>query len=634
MSEEVMLGEAIEALRQGQRERARDLLTRLLRSNQQNPEYWLWMSGAVDPLSERIYCLKAVLRLDPENVAAKRGLVMMGALPPDDTIKPAPLVRRRIEVHLDAEPQEKPKIHWTRQTFRIVGLLLMGLVVIAFILAVLLTPQRKAIPIFQRPTKTPGPPPTFTPTPTYFGFVAAAQSTPTPTSEGPKPLWMLLEATYTPTPLYVNTPHVVNEAYRLGLQAFSRDNLEGALNFFQQAAKVEPSAADIFFYIGEIYRLQGNPKLAIQSYNQALSINAYFAPAYLGRGRARLSVDPKTDVSSDLDQAISNDPYFGEAYLERAAYRIAQNDRPGAEKDLQSAGNLISTSPLIYIYRAQLALLSGKADQAFQAARQAYELDRTSLTAYHILGQAALMKGDLTTAIEMLKTYLDYQGNDATAWLELGQAYAGLGNPDQVYAALLQPPGSGNFPEAKKAFDKASELAGETPELVLYHSILSLVTGGGQNAVNGFLQVRKQIPVKAVVIKESDRMLFAINLAIGRALLLSGRAQEAYGQVVYAGSLAKTDQQIAAFHFWRAQVVEVQGKFYEAIKDWRYLLSLPRSAFPTAWVPTAQSHLATLSAPTTTSTPTTSPSPSPSRTPTPSRTTRPSPTPTRPSPTP
>jgi hypothetical protein len=70
MAEDVMLQEAIGAVRQVQRIRARDLLTRLLRTNQTNPEYWLWMSAVVDTTREQVYCLQSVLRLEPDNQAA------------------------------------------------------------------------------------------------------------------------------------------------------------------------------------------------------------------------------------------------------------------------------------------------------------------------------------------------------------------------------------------------------------------------------------------------------------------------------------------------------------------------------------------------------------------------------------
>ena len=67
-------------------------------------------------------------------------------------------------------------------------------------------PQRKTTSAVI-PTRTAGPTPTYTLTPTAINetpFLPTAQ----PTFAGVPPLWAWLEATYTPTPVYVNTPHV------------------------------------------------------------------------------------------------------------------------------------------------------------------------------------------------------------------------------------------------------------------------------------------------------------------------------------------------------------------------------------------------------------------------------------------
>jgi predicted Zn-dependent protease len=87
--------DAIDALRRGDKPRAKELLTLLLKSNQNNPIYWIWLSAAVDSQKERIYCLQTALKLDPENGTAKRGLILLGALTPDDTIQPFPMNRPR-----------------------------------------------------------------------------------------------------------------------------------------------------------------------------------------------------------------------------------------------------------------------------------------------------------------------------------------------------------------------------------------------------------------------------------------------------------------------------------------------------------------------------------------------------------
>ena len=100
MPEDIMLQEAVEAIRQGQRGRARDLLTRLLRADASNTQYWLWMSSVVETPKEQIYCLQSILKVDPKNKAARQGLVLLGALPPESEIKPVLPVRRRWHVEV------------------------------------------------------------------------------------------------------------------------------------------------------------------------------------------------------------------------------------------------------------------------------------------------------------------------------------------------------------------------------------------------------------------------------------------------------------------------------------------------------------------------------------------------------
>ena len=68
--------EAVEALRVGNKSRARELLTGLLKTDQNNATYWVWMSATVDTIKERIYCLQTAFKLDPQNAAAKRGLIL------------------------------------------------------------------------------------------------------------------------------------------------------------------------------------------------------------------------------------------------------------------------------------------------------------------------------------------------------------------------------------------------------------------------------------------------------------------------------------------------------------------------------------------------------------------------------
>ena len=89
-----MFQEAQTALGSGDRARARDLLTRLIKADAANSLYWVWMSAAVETSKERIYCLNEALKHDPQNLAARRGLIGLGALPPDPALV-IPLEKQR-----------------------------------------------------------------------------------------------------------------------------------------------------------------------------------------------------------------------------------------------------------------------------------------------------------------------------------------------------------------------------------------------------------------------------------------------------------------------------------------------------------------------------------------------------------
>lgn len=62
------------ALRQGDKERALELLMRVVEADEENEAAWLWLSGAVEELEDQQIALENVLAINPENTAAKQGL--------------------------------------------------------------------------------------------------------------------------------------------------------------------------------------------------------------------------------------------------------------------------------------------------------------------------------------------------------------------------------------------------------------------------------------------------------------------------------------------------------------------------------------------------------------------------------
>jgi tetratricopeptide (TPR) repeat protein len=619
-TDENMFREVMGAISQGQRARARDLLTRLLKTNQGNVEYWLWMSSVMDTPQERIYCLETVRRLEPNNPIAKRGLILAGALPPGDTVTPAPPPRRKwsvTEAQSAQEPQQRigfirlPRILTTpaARPFIWGGLGLIGIIaLVAVILGLGLASPRKIhrtiTPLYETPSATPPGLPTETP----------RFRTPTATLAGPTPLWVFMHATYTATPRYIATPHAAIEAYLAGLRAFDQGDIDAMTNRMNQAVQYDPNSPDLWYYLGESQRMNGDYNDAVESYNRAISVNSLFAPAYVGRALTNSYLNPQADVIKDLELAISLDPNLLDSYYYHAAFSLEAKDLLSVQKDLKSIERLAPASLTFYGIRSMLYLAQEKPEQALQDAQSAHDADVTSLVGYYVLGNAYFALENYSQAALYYYTYQLFNPSDADTLLKYGQSLYFLGE---------------DYPAALDALDRTITQNDKLAEAYHYRGLVYLAVDESAKAVK---DINKALNLNTTS--------FDIRLDLGRALLADNKLNTAYDVLRAAEKYAKDDAQLAMLYYWRAKVLDTAGNSTAALADWRALLALPATAVPSAWrsealsivptnTPTITNTLPPSNTPTetTTFTPTPLPSDTPTRTPIPSKTPLPTRTP-------
>lgn len=562
MADDKMLQEAIEAVANGNRDRARDLLTRLLKANQTNPKYWLWMSSVVESTKERIYCLQKVLHLEPDNKAAQLGLLLQGAANSGSGMQAQPVLHRDWRksyktASLDRSPRKIARI----VMYAGASIVVVGLVLIGFIAPRITNAgyfggvQLTVTPIFETVAATATLLPTNTP----------RAVTPTPTFIGPTPLWMFLEETYTPTPLYVNTPHPATEAYRAGIRAFTNRNYQEMIFFMQQAAETEPDQADIHYYLGEAYLQSEQPENALYAYEKAIEINQNFAPAYLGRARALSAIDPDFDLEGDLSQAIALDPDFSAPKLDLIAFYLSVGEYDQALVLIDSAEVINPDSPLIFAYRSQVLMNSGDYDGAIEAAEKAYDLDQTILEIYRILGELNVYSGDSDQAIHFLEIYLRYVKDDPYIWAIYGQALFDDG--EQLEQAML-------------AFNLALDLDENSLTALLFRGYAYLELGEGQLAVNDLF-----------IARNFDRESFRASIGLARALALSERYDDAISQFTGSEQLSKNVLQQAEVYYWRAKTFDKIKDIKSAGQDFLALLDLSSEEIPEDWTEEAESYL-------------------------------------------
>ncbi len=592
--EEKMLFEARAALESGDKIHTRDLLTRLIKFKKNDPRVWLLMSAAVETNKERIFCLSEALRLDPQNQQARRGLTALGALPYEEGLG-APLAAQKRNWEAAFFGGEASETRAASRAFLQLGGVALAVVVFIIVVVWLLSSRPAAAPPPPIRTATSGPTVTYEPT------SSPVVRSPTPTFYGPTPLWMVMETTYTPTPLAVATqyPHPLYEAYRSAIIAYKNNDWPRTMNYLQQVATAEPGSPDIYYLMGEVSRFQGKYTAAINFYNQALGFSPTFAPAYLGLGRTVLAANPNNPEMAlpSLEQAVSLDKVYYEAWLELANARIAAGDGEGALGDLKTAAS-INSSTLLYFYRAQAELLTGSDSAALADARLANQADFTFLPGYRLLGEALRANNLPGEARQPLEMYTRYVTDDPEATLWLGLAY--LKNGDQA--------------SALKAFDQAIKLDPGYYDARMQRGLLYLSRNDGQNAAEDFHQ--------ALVANNAS---FEASLDWGRARLMNGEFLGAYEQLNAAFRLAKTNVDKAAVYYYRAQAMEGVQNDLQSIQSWEALLDLPSAGIDPAWLTEAQQHLQDLYTPTVTPTRRSTPTLTPTRRSTPLSTLTPTP---------
>jgi tetratricopeptide (TPR) repeat protein len=429
------------------------------------------------------------------------------------------------------------------------------------------------------------------------------------------PLSELLSAPHTATPLYVVTPRspLTNDIYRSVKISYEKGDWDAVISGMQQILKDEPQSADVYYYIGEAYRFKGDYANALTAYQSSLGVDRNFGPGYVGLARARLGIDPNTDVRSFLDDAVRLDPKFGEAYLERAKARLRQNDVSGALSDLAQADSLLPNSPLVYQALAQARLQAKEFELALSAAQRANQLDVTHLPTYLLLGQIYAEMGDHEKAVEALGVYLKYKADDPAAYMLLG-------NLEFDHA---------DYEDAVNAMNKVIALNHNVRDAYLIRFLSNVELGRGDQADEDIDRVLLYYPDQ-----------FDVNIAIVRLHLMQNRNGSALLIIEKMEPLAETDEQKAQFYYWGAIVYEKRNLPKNAAEFWGLLLDLPEDVTTAEMRDEASEHLKELTPPTVTptaqvrtptrtTTPSRTPTATPTRTatPTPSRTRTPTPTP-------
>jgi tetratricopeptide (TPR) repeat protein len=146
-----------------------------------------------------------------------------------------------------------------------------------------------------------------------------------------------------------------------------------AIEYLNNAIKLQPDAADVYFIRATAYYDLGQPQLAIKDYNEAIRLKPDYASAYYHRGNAYASLRQYERASKDYNEAIRLEPNYAMAYYNRGNAYLKLGQPQRAIEDYNEAIHLEPNYAMAYYNKACCFALQKNSIQACNWLRLAIE---------------------------------------------------------------------------------------------------------------------------------------------------------------------------------------------------------------------------------------------------------------------
>jgi tetratricopeptide (TPR) repeat protein len=271
----------------------------------------------------------------------------------------------------------------------------------------------------------------------------------------------------------VRWPYYLGHLYRL------QGESARAAQSFSRALELQPSDTPTLIWLGEMYLDQDRPDQAEPLFLRALSLDPGSAAALSGVGRAALAKRDFARASEYLERALAADPralslhyplataYRGMGQLDRANTHLTQrgSGRPAPRDPLMEAYDTVLQSPLNYETQGLHALESRQVNEAIDLFRKGLALAPDDPKLHHRLGTALFMAGDAPGSVREFEEALRLSPDFPRAHFGLGMVLNMTGRRaeaiEQFSAAVKSQP---DYLEARLALADALRTAGRLQE--------------------------------------------------------------------------------------------------------------------------------------------------------------------------
>jgi tetratricopeptide (TPR) repeat protein len=291
---------------------------------------------------------------------------------------------------------------------------------------------------------------------------------------------------------------------------------------------------------------------AIQSWDQAIQLDAKNAEAYAGRAFAHMTKGEYDRAIQDYDRLIQLDTKDAAAQRFRGIALASKGENQRAIRDLDQAILLDPKDATAYVYRGTAYSGSNEHDLAIRDYDQAIQLDPKNAVSYIGRGKAYISKNDHDRAIQDFDRAIELNPGFSFAYVGRGDAYSGKHDYDQ----------------AIKDYDQAVQLDPRNPKNVGAYTGRGIAYAGKgetQRAIRDFDQ--------AIQLDPKSALAYVGRGDAHRIKNDSDRAIKDYDQAI------QLDPKSAAAYVGRGEVYRGRNDSDRAIKDYDQAIQLdPKSA--------------------------------------------------------
>ena len=248
-----------------------------------------------------------------------------------------------------------------------------------------------------------------------------------------------------------------NYLYLRGVEYYSLNQFDAALNDFQESCKLRPNhagglvwnaaacsrldqftqaivclnrAMEIRPNAAQQYQKLGQPvaKKAIRHFNRRLAKDKRDAKTYRDRALANQFISMFASSIDDLTTALELEPKNADLLIRRGQVYAITGDQKSAIEDFSRAVKIDRRNHLARYYRAQARVKCGHMDRAQRDVQKAIRIDSLQPAYHHLLAKIYLENGQLNQVLLSLDRSILLDSTDVAAFQLRGDVQAKLKN--------------------------------------------------------------------------------------------------------------------------------------------------------------------------------------------------------------